>query len=548
MKTIENINWLRKTIKGSGSSIKLVTAAGILHVSASLFFIYICKRLIDMATGVSEKNLTPYFALMILTMLLQIFFSVIRNATSSRSDIILKNHFRDMLFSAIINRNAFSDSGRHTGETTNILEEDVRILSSAMSFSLPALIVTAVQFAAAFMFLLYFEISIVWFVIAVMPVALVSGRLVTRKIREISLEIREADGKVQSCIQESLQNRILIQSMEHERSCMARLALLQSGLFRNVAKRIRITNYAGAITSAAFAAGYAVAFIWGTEGISKGTISFGTMAAMLQLVGQIQRPLVEIGRTLPVFIHASASLERMTELADGKYCRRTVFSQKKKTLFGERTGLRLENIVFSYPDGKNGEKVINGFSHDFTPGSVTAITGETGAGKSTLTRLMLGIVRPASGNIVLYDDDKEVSPDQSTLCNFIYVPQGNSMMSGTIRDNLRFGNPDADDSEMEKALKTAAAEFVFELPEGLDTECSERGGRLSEGQSQRIAIARGLLRKGNIMLFDEFSSSLDNSTQEKLMKNLISAYKGKTMIFITHRKEVTDFCDECLQI
>ena len=272
------------------------------------------------------------------------------------------------------------------------------------------------------------------------------------------------------------------------------------------------------------------------------------MAAMLQLVGQIQRPLVEIGRTLPVFIHASASLERMTELADGKYCRRTVFSQKKKTLFGERTGLRLENIVFSYPDGKNGEKVINGFSHDFTPGSVTAITGETGAGKSTLTRLMLGIVRPASGNIVLYDDDKEVSPDQSTLCNFIYVPQGNSMMSGTIRDNLRFGNPDADDSEMEKALKTAAAEFVFELPEGLDTECSERGGRLSEGQSQRIAIARGLLRKGNIMLFDEFSSSLDNSTQEKLMKNLISAYKGKTMIFITHRKEVTDFCDECLQI
>jgi ABC-type multidrug transport system fused ATPase/permease subunit len=213
-------------------------------------------------------------------------------------------------------------------------------------------------------------------------------------------------------------------------------------------------------------------------------------------------------------------------------------------------GVRLDNVTFAYPDSDR--KIFNGFSFDFEPGSRTAIVGPTGIGKSTLIRLLLSLLKPQDGEISIYSQDsgqtRVESVSSATRCNLVYVPQGNSLFSGTIRENLLMGNPDATEQQMKDALHTAAADFVLDLPDGLDSQCAEGGAGLSEGQAQRIGIARALLRPGSILLLDEFSSALDAETETVLMERLTKSLPEHTMIFITHRDKIIDYCTSTLRL
>ena len=317
----------------------------------------------------------------------------------------------------------------------------------------------------------------------------------------------------------------------------------EGGLRTRLMERTRFSILSRICVSAAFAGGYLAAFLWGVCGLSAGTISFGTMAAFLQLVGKIQQPVWDMARLVPSVVEGRTSVRRLRELEtlaaeeDGDGIR-----------FKEIPDVVVNNITFTYAKGDT--PVFSGFSCRFPAGSRTAVVGETGRGKTTLLRLLLAFDEPQSGSIKLCPPQggEEVTVSSRTRCNFTYVPQGNTLFSGTVRDNLRMGNPQTTSEEMRRALHAAAADFVFALPQGLDTFIGEQGSGLSEGQAQRIAIARALLRNRPILLLDEATSALDEDTERQLMENLEREYAGRTVIFITHHAAVAARCGQSIRI
>ena len=307
-----------------------------------------------------------------------------------------------------------------------------------------------------------------------------------------------------------------------------RLDTMQQRLKGNVIRRLRFTVVTRLIMGSAFGLGYLLAFVWGGIGLRNGTITFGVMTSFLQLVGMIQHPILQLLNMVPGIIHATASIDRLEELEKSEGRRKREDGRGKNT----DGGIRFEDVSFRYAKGDR--EILNHFTHEFKPGTKTAIMGETGIGKTTVFRLILGLIQPTEGKVTVGGD-----------CCF--VPQGNTLMSGTIRYNLQLAKPDATDDELRKVLHVACADFVFDLSEGINTELGERGGGLSEGQAQRIAIARGLLRNGGILLLDEISSSLDEATEQKLFSRLFETFPSTTVLLITHRSVVADLCDEVVR-
>ena len=291
-----------------------------------------------------------------------------------------------------------------------------------------------------------------------------------------------------------------------------------------------------------FLGGYAAAFIWGVVGIRDGVVTYGMMTAFLQLVGQVQRPIAELARQIPAFIHATTSVERLMELQELEQ-----EADTESVRLSGAPGVRLTDVHFHYPERP--EAVLDAFSYDFAPGTLTVIMGPTGSGKSTLSRLVLGLLKPESGAIEIYGPEGAFPAGPAVRGNFLYVPQGNSLLSGTIRENLLLARADASEEQIRTALHTAVADFVWELPDGLDTPCGEAGSGLSEGQCQRIAIARALLREGGALILDEATSALDTETEATLLDRLYGRFHGnKTLLFISHRDAISARADAILRV
>lgn len=537
----KEIRWLWNAIRGMRIPLLLSSMAGILRVGASLLFVWVCKQLIDIATRISDGNIGHYMVLLIVVVLTEISLSAWVNSLNNKNDIRLKNKLRYNIFSHLMTSTWNGKERFHSGDVINRLEEDVRIVAEAICKNLPSVVVTCVQLVAASAFLIHLDSRLAWMIIPIMPLLVLASKFYMTRMRRLTKDIRHSDSRIQTHMQENIQHKILIQTLEQNDRVSGKLHFLQHILYGQTLRRINFTLFSRTLVMAGFAAGYVTAFLWGVNGIYQGLVSFGLMTAFLQLVGQIQRPMVELSSYAPSIIHAIASVDRLKELEDIP-----AEQQGAPLMLEGQTGIRLENIWFTYPDGN--KTVIKDFSFDFAPGSRTAIVGETGAGKSTLIRLMLSLLHPQEGKIYIYNHQQELEISVLTRCNLIYVPQGNTLLSGSIRDNLLLANADATDEQLREALYIAAAEFVYDLPDGLNTLCGEKGSGLSEGQAQRICIARGLLRRGSILLLDEFSSSLDKETEQQLIDRLISKMKGKTLIFITHRELITTYCERVVTL
>ena len=539
------LRWISKLAAPVAPMLTGAVLCQLVLVGIALCYVYISKSLVDVASGVGEGGARELILLgcaMVLTILLRIGFQSCISYVESKAEIKIANSLRQREFDKLMHLKSDYRKHWHSGDLVNRMQSDVSAVASSIGRVIPNLTGAVLKFSAAFAYMLVLEARLAWLLVLVIPVGVFGGRFVLRRTRALTLAVREGDGKVQSHVQESVQHLPVIQGLEYGANSSSELEMIQDDFYSKIMRRTRFSIVARILTALAFSLGYAIAFLWGVRGIWLGSVSFGLMTAFLQLVGQIQRPLLEMSEQLPSLFHCSASIDRLMEIEamPGE-------EEGEALMMDGIAGVRLENLSFHYPDGE--EMIFDNFSHDFKPGSRTAVIGETGIGKSTLIKLLMSLLQADSGKITLYDLKGNCAEASSrTRCNMVYVPQGNTLFSGSIRENLLMGKPDADESQMREALHRAAADFVDRMPEGLDSQCFEAGGGLSEGQAQRIAIARALLRPGSILLLDEFSSALDPETEELLLERLNDGSSDKTMIFITHRERVADYCDSILRL
>lgn len=541
MRIIDGIKWIWDASSGYRKPILLSMLCGMFRMAVSLAFVWLCKYVIDVATHQTAGSLSHGICLMVGCILLQLSLSAVSSRLYASTDVSLSNRMRSGLLTHLLKSRWNGRELFHSGDMLNRMEGDVSVVVRMMVGLFPSVGIVLSQLVGAAAFLLILDRRMAVVILLIMPVALVFSKLYMMKMRKITREIRETDSRVQSHMQENLQHRTLIAALERTPMILNTMGSLQLGLKRLVMQRNSYSVFSSVLVQAGFAFGYVVAFSWGVYGLNKGTVTFGMLTAFMQLVAQVQRPVVDLSKMVPSFINGLTSVERLNELYS-----LPLEEQGTPVQLAGPVGIRLEHVTFRYPGSER--EVLHDFSHDFAPGSLTAVLGETGSGKSTLLRLLLALLQPAEGRILLYAGREERTASPLTRGNFIYVPQGNTLVSGSLRHNLQLGNPEATDEQMYAALHTAAADFVADLSEGLDTPCGEKGEGLSEGQAQRIAIARGLLRSGSIILLDEPTSALDAETTRLLLQRLTEKVGSKTLILITHQEQTARLCSHTVRL
>lgn len=541
MRIIDGIKWIWDASSGYRKLILLSMLCGMFRMAVSLAFVWLCKYVIDVATHQTAGSLSHGICLMVGCILLQLSLSAVSSRLYASTDVSLSNRMRSGLLTHLLKSRWNGRELFHSGDMLNRMKGDVSVVVRMMVGLFPSVGIVLSQLVGAAAFLLILDRRMAVVILLIMPVALVFSKLYMMKMRKITREIRETDSRVQSHMQENLQHRTLIAALERTPMILNTMDLLQLGLKRLVMQRNSYSVFSSVLVQAGFAFGYVVAFSWGVYGLNKGTVTFGMLTAFMQLVAQVQRPVVDLSKMVPSFINGLTSVERLNELYS-----LPLEEQGAPVQLAGPVGIRLEHVTFRYPGSER--EVLHDFSHDFAPGSLTAVLGETGSGKSTLLRLLLALLQPAEGRILLYAGREERTASPLTRGNFIYVPQGNTLVSGSLRHNLQLGNPEATDEQMYAALHTAAADFVADLSEGLDTPCGEKGEGLSEGQAQRIAIARGLLRSGSIILLDEPTSALDAETTRLLLQRLTEKVGSKTLILITHQEQTARLCSHTVRL
>lgn len=536
--------WFIDNSRGIRLNIIVRIMAGLLQTGLALCVVWLSKRLIDdVAMRGTMSEMAVQALLIAAAVVAGVSIRQLNQYLANKAFIKKVAELRLAIFSQLFNRRLFEANDIHSGDVTSRMAKDIDAVSETLAVQLPQVVVMTIQLVGAFLLMRWFDSRLAWALILITPLAIIIGKYISHRLKRITLSIREDESRIMARIQESVELNVVLRALQGERWMQDRVEELQDRQTANYIRRSRFMVFSRFALGCTFGLGYMLAFVWGAYGLRTGAITFGVMTSFLQLVGQIQQPILSLLGAFPSIIYSTASIDRLKEMEHG---------EEKQPCDGEdittRTllGIRMDNVTFRYAKGDR--EVMSNFSHDFRPGTKTAILGTTGAGKTTLFRLILNFIQPDSGEVTFYGNGFSHAADKSMRKNVVFVPQGNTLISGTIRNNLLMAKPDASDEELHTALHTSCADFVFDLPQGIDTVLSEHGGGLSEGQAQRIAIARGLLRPGAVFLLDEISSALDEDTERELFSRLFAARPSTTILLITHRKKVASLCDERLEI
>lgn len=553
-KTRQIATYLWHTWKGYRLQALLNMTIGLLSVISALAFVWATKLAIDIATQVkTDMPLSTAIFILALILIIELAIGIFSRWIRALLGVKAQNKMRLHIFTKLMNGEWNALRAFHSGNLINRMEQDVNGIVNFLTESIPSLVCTLAQSTGAFFFLFFMDKQLACIVVLILPFFVICSKLYVKRMRKITHNIRDKESAVQSTIQECLQHVLIIKTLRRAVMAAERLHNLQNTLHKEVIHKTRYSTLSSGLINAGFAIGYFATFTWGVFSLQSNVITYGALIAFIQLVGQIQSPVRTLSKFVPIFIEAFTAAERIMEIEQIQQEKATQPTGTTKELSDPShcTGIKISNLTFAYPSNeqKASKNIFKDFSYDFRPGNIIAIVGETGAGKTTLIRLLLALTQQTEGNILLYDEKGNSAPiNASTRCAFSYVPQGNTLLSGTIRENLQWGNPQATDTEMKLALRDAAAHFVFDKPEQLDSRCGEMGDGLSEGQAQRIAIARALLQKAPILLLDEATSSLDPETESMVLKNIVSHHTTQTIILITHRPEALKYCQQTLRL
>ena len=544
----EEIKWMFSYGKNYKKEIVFYTILGVFSTVMSLISSVASKELINIVTGIQTNRALEMAVLMVSMSLFSLLFNQAMSRITLKINIRIQNEIQADIFDKIIEVNWLDLSRYHGGDLLNRFSSDVGTVANSAIGWVPNLIINFFSFIATLCLILYYDPTMLFLTLANMPIMLLSSKVMMSRLRKYDMKVKEMNSEMMAFETETFSNIDSIKSFSLVHLFSDRLKGFQKR-FKDVSleynwfsiKYNTIISLLGMVVSFSFY-GWAVYRLW------SGAINYGEMTLFLQQSGRLSSTFSALVSIIPSTISATISAKRLMEIIFlPKEPLDIKTSEYLDRIQDEGFSLELEDVYFSYIQNKN---VLVSSDLKANPGEIVALVGPSGEGKTTMIRLFLGLITPNQGNAYLIDyQGKKYRLDASTRSLFAYVPQGNTIFSGTIAENLRMVKEDASDEEIIKALKSACAyEFVSRLEGGINAKIGARGQGLSEGQCQRIAIARALLREAPILLLDEATSALDVSTERKVLNNIMINHPNKTCIVTTHRPSVLNMCQRVYRV
>ena len=542
-KFIKYTGWIISRTKSSFAPLLLLTAAGIISSLTSILIALESKKLFDSAQfGIIDNLLVSAIAIIGIVMLQTLMQSFLR-VYSTKISVSLSNELRRDFFAKLSRARWIEFARYHSEDLLTRMTNDLETVVSGVTLAIPSIIGLFFALCASAVVLFVFDPYLALLAFILGPLSVIMTRVFGRRLSEYHLRLQETESESRSFIQERLRNMPVVRAFRLENKSISLLSSLLDKKLGLILKRSKMTAVSSALLTLSYWLGFLLAIIWGSIQLSRGNATFGTITVYFQLVGRIQEPFVEMAYAVPQIIMMYVSAGRLISLYD---IEEELPSAGR--LDWASAGISADSLVFRYDKDA---LVFDNASFDIKPGQFAAITGASGEGKTTFIRLLLSLIEPVSGTLSFYNPatGESVETGSSTRSLIAYVPQGNTLFSGTVAENVMFGNSDATPEEITDALKKACIwDFIETLPDKTETKIGENGYGLSEGQAQRIAIARALVGKKPILILDEATSALDSATELDVLNSLASIEPRPTCIIITHRKAALDFCDRIFEI